>query len=451
MAMWSLSRVLLPKFLIIVSLACFLEAESDFGSYFKTGSYDITAQFSTSWTINQSKPSSFGLGSFLHQVVLLNQAGFACGFYSPDGKNDSFFSSVGFANPSINWSGKQDLCLGDVVWLANRNRPVGSGATLESDRFRESGHRCRSERSSRMSRVGIRYRSARSSRMYNAGAMTAYDDSNSTVWQSFDYPAEALIRGQEQVPGQKLVASVSTVNKPEGIFYLYPTPDGLFAFYQANDPPQVYFKHSVSQSAERFEVNYSSSGNGTLALHIVSGDEPETVTTGPMKCLRTSYRNCGCFVALFRPNYNFLQGDCHLPLPLLSLLSDRRRQRDNFLSFAIFKIENGSVSQDVMIRKVMNMAKEDQLIDVVDKESEDMQLHKSEAVQMMKIAIWCLQSDFTKRPSMSRVVMALEGRLEVDADLDYSIQNPTRMVPPVRREAFPNISSEVLPSILSAP
>ncbi|KAJ4844278.1 hypothetical protein Tsubulata_009828 [Turnera subulata] len=82
--------------------------------------------------------------------------------------------------------------------------------------------------------------------MSGAGAKMAYDDNNSTVWQSFDFPAEALVRGQELVQGQKLVASVSNVSKPEGIFYLSPTPDGLFAFWQANDPPQVYFEHSVN-------------------------------------------------------------------------------------------------------------------------------------------------------------------------------------------------------------
>ena len=45
-----------------------------------------------------------------------------------------------------------------------------------------------------------------------------------------------------------------------------------------------------------------------------------------------------------------------------------------------------------------------QLLDLVDKYSEDMQLHGAEVVDMIKVTAWCLQSDFTKRPSMSRLL-----------------------------------------------
>jgi len=40
-------------------------------------------------------------------------------------------------------------------------------------------------------------------------------------------------------------------------------------------------------------------------------------------------------------------------------------------------------------------------------------------VNIMRVAAWCLQHDFTKRPSMSTVVKVLEGDVNVESDLDY--------------------------------
>ncbi|KAF2324001.1 hypothetical protein GH714_006090 [Hevea brasiliensis] len=97
----------------------------------------------------------------------------------------------------------------------------------------------------------------------------------------------------------------------------------------------------------------------------------------------------------------------------------------------------------------MKKAEEDQLEDMVDG-SEDIQLHKSEAVEMMRVAIWCLHSDYTRRPSMSVVVKVLEGTVDVEADLDYAIHNPIAMAA-IRREVELGTTTPVLPSFLSGP
>ncbi|KAL4611706.1 hypothetical protein ACB092_08G144800 [Castanea dentata] len=67
---------------------------------------------------------------------------------------------------------------------------------------------------------------------------------------------------------------------------------------------------------------------------------------------------------------------------------------------------------------------EDQLLDLVDKYNEDMSLHGEEVVNMMRVAAWCLQNDFTKRPSMSIVVKVLEGVVNVESNLDDFFLNP---------------------------
>ncbi|KAI8551245.1 hypothetical protein RHMOL_Rhmol06G0170100 [Rhododendron molle] len=63
---------------------------------------------------------------------------------------------------------------------------------------------------------------------------------------------------------------------------------------------------------------------------------------------------------------------------------------------------------------------EGQLLDMVDKYNADMQLHGAEVVEMMKLAVWCLQSDYRRRPSMTVVVQVLEGLVSVQDNLDYN-------------------------------
>ncbi|KAF8007232.1 hypothetical protein BT93_K1283 [Corymbia citriodora subsp. variegata] len=68
---------------------------------------------------------------------------------------------------------------------------------------------------------------------------------------------------------------------------------------------------------------------------------------------------------------------------------------------------------------------EGQLLDMIDKNSENMQLNGPHVVDMMRLAAWCLQVDFTKRPSMLMVIKVLEGVMEVPGDLDYNFSYPT--------------------------
>ncbi|KAF7142091.1 hypothetical protein RHSIM_Rhsim06G0123100 [Rhododendron simsii] len=66
---------------------------------------------------------------------------------------------------------------------------------------------------------------------------------------------------------------------------------------------------------------------------------------------------------------------------------------------------------------------EGQLLDMVDKYNADMQLHGAEVVEMMKLAVWCLQSDYQRRPSMTMVVQVLEGFISVQDNLDFNFIN----------------------------
>uniref|UniRef100_A0A7N2KM39 non-specific serine/threonine protein kinase n=1 Tax=Quercus lobata TaxID=97700 RepID=A0A7N2KM39_QUELO len=97
---------------------------------------------------------------------------------------------------------------------------------------------------------------------------------------------------------------------------------------------------------------------------------------------------------------------------------------------------------------------EDQLLDLVDKYNEDMSLHGEEVVNIMRVAAWCLQYDFNKRPSMSIVVKVLEGVVNVELNLDDFFLNPP--LPNTRagvhnQEVHVATTTPLLPSILSGP
>nr|XP_027093712.1 G-type lectin S-receptor-like serine/threonine-protein kinase SD2-5 [Coffea arabica] len=114
------------------------------------------------------------------------------------------------------------------------------------------------------------------------------------------------------------------------------------------------------------------------------------------------------------------------------------------------KIEEDKHLLSIFKRK----AEEERLQDMVDKNNLDMLIHVQEAVEMMEIAAWCLQSDFTKRPSMSLLVKVLDGLVAPETNLDYDFTKPsvveTRAAGHLVIEAD-NIASQLLPSALSGP
>ncbi|KAK1663861.1 hypothetical protein QYE76_052031 [Lolium multiflorum] len=60
------------------------------------------------------------------------------------------------------------------------------------------------------------------------------------------------------------------------------------------------------------------------------------------------------------------------------------------------------------------------ILDLIDKNSDDMQAHEQDAIQMMKLAMWCLQIDCKRRPKMSEVVMVLEGTMYAESNIDHN-------------------------------
>ncbi|KAK8259096.1 hypothetical protein V6Z11_D13G034100 [Gossypium hirsutum] len=88
---------------------------------------------------------------------------------------------------------------------------------------------------------------------------------------------------------------------------------------------------------------------------------------------------------------------------------------------------------------------EGQLMDLVDKCSDDMQSNAAEVVELMKVAAWCLQTEYARRPSMSTVVKLFEASVDVTGGLNEDFLNGLTLEPV---DTFPSI---VLSSMLSGP
>ncbi|KAF8714352.1 hypothetical protein HU200_027818 [Digitaria exilis] len=80
-----------------------------------------------------------------------------------------------------------------------------------------------------------------------------------------------------------------------------------------------------------------------------------------------------------------------------------------------------------LISILQEKARNDRLEDLIDMNVDEMQIHKEEVIQMMKLAMWCLQIDYNKRPQMSVVVKVLEGTVNVETniELNFVTMGPT--------------------------
>ncbi|XP_039809333.1 G-type lectin S-receptor-like serine/threonine-protein kinase SD2-5 [Panicum virgatum] len=73
-----------------------------------------------------------------------------------------------------------------------------------------------------------------------------------------------------------------------------------------------------------------------------------------------------------------------------------------------------------LITLLEEKVKSDELADLIDKYNSDMQAHKQEVLEMMRLAMWCLQIDAKRRPQMSEVIKVLEGHMKAESKIDHN-------------------------------
>lgn len=82
-----------------------------------------------------------------------------------------------------------------------------------------------------------------------------------------------------------------------------------------------------------------------------------------------------------------------------------------------------------LINLLREKAQHNQWSDLIGTKSDNMVSHEEEMIQMMKLAIWCLQNNSIHRLSMSTVINILEGTVSVEVCIVQSFLNANKTMP----------------------
>lgn len=210
-----------------------------------------SANVSTSW---QNRPSGttseltnwvLADGSPVRPILFVRDQGwsqqgtykpaFAFGFFSNRTSSNRLFYLVTLLLPRSD----DDFILTPpvIVWVANRDRPVGENATLSLTAAGDL--RLRDADGSLAWSTNTAGRSVSSLNFSDGGNLMLLDNRNSVRWQSFDYPSDTWLPTQNIAFGNRLVARNSSSDVLAGQYYLSATRNGIHAFIRSN-PPRRY-------------------------------------------------------------------------------------------------------------------------------------------------------------------------------------------------------------------
>ncbi|CAM0878919.1 unnamed protein product [Alopecurus aequalis] len=190
---------------------------------------------------------------------------FACGFFcaGPSTICDDYIFSI-FAVIGYNSDDVVHLESPEMVWSANRDRPVKENATVKLTELGDlvlydaDGTLVWSTNTADMSVAGMN--------LTSTGNLVLLNHTNLEVWRSFDHPTDTLVAGQILQEGQKLVASTSSANWASGQFYLTVLADGMYAF-AGTDTPLAYYRTPTGGTVRTNRSAYVAlNNNGSLEV-----------------------------------------------------------------------------------------------------------------------------------------------------------------------------------------
>ncbi|CAL5342801.1 unnamed protein product [Camellia sinensis] len=296
---------------------------------------------------------------------------FVCGFYCFSSCTYYLFSVaiVGGGNHS-------------VVWSTNVGHPVKEGATLqltvdgELELQNSDGDHVWSTNTLGKSVVGMNRTEWEN--------LVLFNNKGAIVWQSFDYPTNTLLVGQQLYEDQKLISSSSNLWACGLCFAALKLATSFVTYIGVN----VSYFNLIDEDAAfpniiffRYKNNVS---DGYSIIGRLGG---------------------GAFGTVFK-----------------GMLEDGTQIAAKRLD----KLGQGMKEFFAEVETLGHERAEYQLLDMVENMDEGVkQYHAEEVVRMIKIGAWCLQIDQSRRPSMSIVVKVLEGLMEVDININYNFTYAT--------------------------
>lgn len=170
-----------------------------------------------------------------------------------------------------------------VVWSANRDKPVKENATLE---LKKDGNFVLTDINGTIVWSTITSGKPVSGiNLTDNGSLMLFDSENNIIWNSFDFPVDTLLPGQRLVAWQRLVSRASTYNwTHSGSHFILLSPSGFSSFIESDGIPQVYYrKGSVTINSEDEEA-YLQFMNGNVSLVLSSKNQlmpPVPPTSSP--------------------------------------------------------------------------------------------------------------------------------------------------------------------------
>ncbi|CAL4958849.1 unnamed protein product [Urochloa decumbens] len=256
-----------------------------------------TATVPSSWTNSPSLQHgvNFTDGSAVRALLLSNLyeayqgPSFAAGFYCAP-PCDAFLFAVYIVNADSGGGIVMPrIGMPQVVWAANRGRPVGEGATLSLTAA--AGLVLRDADGSLVWSADTSGEAVAGLQIARSGNLVLLDDKNVSVWQSFDHPTDCLVPGQILAEGMVLTPNISTTNfTANDQLHITVRDAGLYA-YAGSSPPQVYYPDSVrisfSDTKPKNGSSYVAFINGSLASSSSpDSDSNELIHLAPPRSLQ---------------------------------------------------------------------------------------------------------------------------------------------------------------------
>ncbi|THG15713.1 hypothetical protein TEA_019760 [Camellia sinensis var. sinensis] len=304
------------------------------------------------------------------------------------------------------------------------------------------------------------------------GNLVLFNQNNATVWQLFDHPTDSLLVGQTLFPFQKLTSSTSSSNLTPVLYSLTVQADNTLVAYVESHLSLPYFRSYSNVEYVKLE-NESLLGQ---KIPIASSSSPQFIRLnldGHLKAYEWGRSNWNtvahlmtsdigdCCYPMVCGNYGICSsnGQCSCPEEAIGNSTFRQINHTQpslgceycnakISDFGLSKLIDKDQSQVVttltgtpsyLAPEWLNSIITEKL-DVysfgvvvleilcgrknLDRCQPEEDMHLLKVVEMMRVAVWCLQSDFSKRPSMLVVVKVLEGSVDVESNLDYNVINP---------------------------
>ncbi|MCD7469245.1 hypothetical protein HAX54_008116 [Datura stramonium] len=273
---------------------------------FNVSLWNSTARLPTFWINKPFVNRNYSITDFsaITPILLSGNSGpqYLCGFFCNYEATECLLGILSvFYNSSAIWN-KYTFVYPQLVWSANRNRPVKTNATLQLGR---DGNLVLADSDGTLVwSTNTAGKSVSGLNLTETGNLVLFDKRKRTIWQSFDHPTDSLFPGQNLVSGQKLIASVSASNWSQGLLSLTILNGSLVA-YADTSPPQYYYASQYYMNDTRlsfdgqtlslvyFDQFMKLEHNGHLRIYRFDRDELDWKVESDVWTYAYAIGNCG--------------------------------------------------------------------------------------------------------------------------------------------------------------